>query len=165
MTPLEEIRDLYAYHRWANGRVLEAAGRLPVADFDRDLRSSFPSVRETLAHVLASDWVWLSRWRGNSPTARPQWDVATHAALSARWREVEADQRRFLEGLVADDLERTIAYRQLSGTAFSAPLGQLLRHVVNHATYHRGQAVTLLRQLGAEPPPTDLVLFHRERGA
>lgn len=163
---VREIRDLFAYDRWANRRILDAALALPPEDFDRDLGSSFPSVRATLAHLLASDWIWLERWLGRSPTGVPEdWDLATGAAIGSRWREVEAAVKGFVEALTEADLERVVDYRNTAGTPYSAPLGHLLRHVVNHSTYHRGQVVTMLRQLGATPPSTDLVAFYRERAA
>ena len=164
MTRLAEVQELFAFHRWANARLLDAAGGLGAEDFARDLGSSFPSVRETLVHLLSADWIWLERWHGRSPTAGPGWDaVATHAELRARWAEFECDQRAFLEGLSEADLDRVVPYRALSGAAFANPLGELLRHVVNHGTYHRGQVATLLRQLGVQPPQTDLILYYRER--
>jgi uncharacterized damage-inducible protein DinB len=163
MSRLAEITELYTYHRWANARMLDAAGALAHADFARELVSSFPSVRDTLAHTLSADWIWLERWKGTSPTGWPGWDTSTHAALAALWVELEGEQRTFLEGLGEADLERVIAYRAMNGVPYANPLGELLRHVVNHGTYHRGQVATLLRQLGVKPPQTDLILYYRER--
>jgi uncharacterized damage-inducible protein DinB len=166
MGRMDEMRDLYAYNRWANRRVLDAAARLSPEQLSRDLGSSFPSVRETLAHVLAAEWVWLTRWRGSSPPGLPEsWDLSSLKVVRAQWAEVEADQRAFVEGLDEAALDRVVAYRDTRGTPYENPLGQLLRHVVNHSTYHRGQVITMLRQLGAEAVATDLVLFCRERGA
>jgi uncharacterized damage-inducible protein DinB len=159
---LAEHLELFAYHRWANARTLDAAGRLAAEDFTRDLKSSFPSVRDTLAHLLSADWIWLERWLGASPTQGPEWDVETYAELRARWRELEERQRAFVDGLREADLDRVVSYRALSGAPYANPLGELLRHVVNHGTYHRGQVATLLRQLGVKPPQTDLILFYRE---
>jgi uncharacterized damage-inducible protein DinB len=164
MTRLEELRDLFGYHRWANGIVLDAAASLAPEQFDRDLGNSFGSIRGTLAHVLGADWVWLSRWLGSSPTTFPDWDVSTSALLRERWREIEQKQRDFLDGLGEPDVDRVITYTVFSGKAMSNPLGELSRHVVNHATYHRGQVVTMLRQLQVEPPHTDLILYYRQRG-
>lgn len=162
---IEEIRELFEYNRWANGRVLGAAARLSAEEFTRDLGSSFPSVRATLAHMLSSEWIWLSRWQGSSPAGMPEsWDLSTIEALRARWGEVERGQEEFLARLTDGALGEVISYRNLRGEPNSAPLWQLLRHVVNHSTYHRGQVTTLLRQLGAEAVGTDLVLFYRERG-
>lgn len=159
---MEELRDLFAYHRWANGRLLDATAALSAEAFDRDLGNSFGSIRATLAHILAADWVWLQRWLGESPRAFPEWDVSTHARLLDQWREVEGAQKGFVHALGEGDVDRVIPYTMLSGAAFANPLGELCRHVVNHATYHRGQVVTMLRQLGVEPPHTDLIVYYRE---
>ena len=163
MTRSDEVRELFAYHRWANARLLEAAGTLSVEDFGRDLGSSFPSVRATLAHLLSADWIWLERWRGTSPTAGPDWDAGTHAVLAVRWTELERAQKAFLDALDDADLDRDVSYRALNGAPHRNPLGELCRHLVNHGTYHRGQVATLLRQLGVKPPQTDLILYYRER--
>lgn len=163
---IEEIRELFEYNRWANRRVLGAAARLSAEDFTRDMGNSFPSVRDTLSHILGSEWLWLSRWQGTSPSGVPEaWDLSTIEALQARWGEVERGQEEFLATLTDEALRGVISYRNLRGDPFSMPLWQLLRHMVNHSTYHRGQVTTLLRQLGAEVVGTDLVLFYRERRA
>lgn len=163
MTRVDEIRDLYAYNRWANRRILGAADRLSPEELSRDLGSSFPSVLGTLAHVLSVEWIWLERWRGTSPPGIPDsWDLSTLEAVRARWAEVEADQRAFVEGLDEAALDRVVAYRDIRGTPCETPLGQLLRHMVNHSTYHRGQVITMLRQLGAEVVATDFVVYLRE---
>lgn len=161
---LSEILELFAYDRWANRRVLDAAGALPDEDYIRDLGSSFPSVRDTLEHILAAEWVWLSRWRGVSPTRlRADWDPVMLHALRSRWAAFEDDQAEFLSRLTDSRLREPVAYRQIDGRAFEQPLWLLMRHVANHSTYHRGQVVTMLRQLGAEGVSTDLVAFARER--
>jgi uncharacterized damage-inducible protein DinB len=162
MSSPAEIRELFRYNRWANRRVLAAVSRLDEDQFTRDLGSSFPSVRDTLVHVLAAEWVWLSRWNGVSPTDMPAgWRDSTYEGLRERWEVVGAEQLEFVATLDEGTLDRVIAYRTTAGEPFQAPLSQLLRHVVNHSSYHRGQVVTMLRQLGAEAPSTDLVLFYR----
>lgn len=161
---VEEIRELYEYNRWANHRVLEAASGLTAEEFARDLRSSFPSVRDTLVHILGAEWIWLSRWQGTSPSGLPDsWDLSTLEAIRAHWSEVEREQMAFIAGLDEESLGRIAAYRNMKGEAFASPLWPMLRHVVNHSTYHRGQVTTLLRQLGAETVGTDLIAFYRER--
>ena len=156
---LAEARFLLAFDRWANAQLLTAAEGLPPEAFTRDLRSSFVSVRDTLVHVLWSQWVWLERCHGRSPME--VFDPATFptaAALRTRWGAVE----KGFTTLVADpatDLSRIVAYTNRRGEQWRYPLGQILRHVVNHSTFHRGQVVTLLRQLDRVPPPTDLLVF------
>src|SRR5690606_38710503 len=154
---------LFAYNRWANHRILDAAAKLGDEALDRDLGSSFPSVRATLAHVLSAEWVWLSRWKGTSPTGLPDsWDLSTLDAIRARWAEVEREQHALIDALGEDDLRRAVAYRNIKGQPFTSTMAQMLRHVVNHSTYHRGQVITMLRQLGAEPLSTDLIASYRQ---
>lgn len=159
---IDDLHDLYAYNRWANRLLLDAVEQLDAAAFTRDLGSSFPSVRDTLAHVLAAEWVWLQRWRGTSPDGPPGWDASTLKSLRQAWRAVEEDQRAFVDGLLAEDLDRSIAYRNTAGSPFTNRLADMLRHVVNHSSYHRGQVVTMLRQLGATAVSTDLIRWYRE---
>jgi uncharacterized damage-inducible protein DinB len=61
------------------------------------------------------------------------------------------------------DTQRIVTYKDLKGNEYSQPLWQMMQHLVNHSTYHRGQVVTMLRQLGAKPIGMDLVVFYRER--
>jgi uncharacterized damage-inducible protein DinB len=161
---LEEILELYEYDRWANSRILQAAAALTPEEFTRDLASSFPSVRDTLAHILGAEWLWLQRWLGSSPAALPSdWDIATAAALSEKWREIEGEQQKFLSTLSGDSLATEVSYRNTAGKAYTSTMRQMLHHVINHSTYHRGQITTMLRQLGSVPPATDLIVFYRER--
>lgn len=161
MTRTDELRDLYAFNRWANDALLDAAAGLSQEQQKQNLRSSFPSVLATLAHIAQSDWIWLCRWHGESPTAPPAWDTSTLEAVRAEWLRVQDDRDRFLAGLTDADLDRAIAYRNIAGVASTNALWQLLRHVVNHSTYHRGQVTTMLRQLGAPGVATDLVRWYR----
>jgi uncharacterized damage-inducible protein DinB len=163
VTRLDELRELFAYDRWANARLLDATAKLPIEQLDREMGNSFGSIHGTLGHILGAHWVWLSRWLGDSPTGFPAWDVSTHALLRERWREVEAKQKEYLDALGEADADRMIPYTAFNGAAFENPFAELCRHVINHATYHRGQVVTMLRQLGVEPPATDLIRYYRER--
>lgn len=160
------IRSLYDFNRWANARLLAVATRLPSEVFTKNLGSSHASIRDTLAHNLGAEWIWLERWKGNSPRALldPK-DFPTVEALRTRWGQVEKDQADFLRSLTDERLQAALRYTTTEGTPFVQPLWQLMAHVVNHSTYHRGQVITLLRQVGAEPVSTDLVLFFREGGA
>jgi uncharacterized damage-inducible protein DinB len=160
-----EVLSLYAYNEWANARIFSAAAELDPEVFTTPRGSSFSSIRDTIAHIATSEWVWLRRWRGESPSGPPDWgSLQEAAALTRKLREVEADRAAFLRGLADDDLARPLAYRNLKGDDFSEPLVNQLVHVVNHSTYHRGQVATLSRQAGFPAPATDLIVFHRETG-
>jgi uncharacterized damage-inducible protein DinB len=164
---LEELRLLLDYHYWARDRVLEAADALTPTQFAQEQVSSFRSVRDTLVHVYAAEAAWYSRWRGESPTAllKPD-EFASLAVLRSKWQALETNVRAFLEDLGPAGLTTVIEYRMLNGDARSSIFWQMLQHVVNHASYHRGQVTTLLRQLGAAPPQSmDLITFYRIRQA
>jgi uncharacterized damage-inducible protein DinB len=160
------VHRLLDYHYWARDRVLAAAGTLTPEQYARPLGSSFPTVRDTLNHVYFAEWIWYRRWQGDSPTGPPGVDLPDATRLRAAWAGQEAALRAFFEGIGEDGLGRVIEYRLLNGQPGAAPLWQMVAHVVNHASYHRGQVTTMLRQLGATPPQsTDLIAFFRERPA
>jgi len=159
----DELVRLFRYHRWANGRILDAAAKLSPEEQTRDLKSSFPSVLATLVHLLSAEWIWLQRWKGSSPSAWPEMQSMTSVeTVRRRWSEIEAEQKAWIESRTEADLSAPIAYRSMKGDPFTNPLGDLAQHVINHATYHRGQVTTMLRQLGHAPQPTDFVQFLRE---
>jgi uncharacterized damage-inducible protein DinB len=163
MTP-EEMKALYDYNAWANRRHLEAAGRLSTESFLKPMGSSFSSLRDTLAHIYGGEFVWLERFQGRSPSSLP--DVAQFhdlPSLKEEWLKLEPRLLGFVSGLKPADLDRVMEYKTLKFGVYSNPLWQSMQHLVNHGTYHRGQVTTLLRQLGAEPVPTDLMHFYRER--
>jgi|SRR5690242_517710 uncharacterized damage-inducible protein DinB len=162
----EDLRTLFAYDAWANRRMLDACGALSAEQFTRGLGSSFPSVRDTLAHILGAQWIWLERFRGRSPSTLPGGEQFVDlAALRARWTQFEGELLSYVNGLTAADLERSFDYRDLKGSAHRNVLWQTLQHLANHGTYHRGQVTTLFRQLGAKPISTDMIGFYRERAA
>jgi uncharacterized damage-inducible protein DinB len=162
----QDILTLYEYNRWANGRTLEVVEKLDAAAFLKDLKSSFPSVRDTLAHILNAEWLWLRRWQGESQrTGLAAADFPTVASLRERFTAVDRERQAWLEGLSEETLTRPFSYLDMAGNPHSLLLVQSLQHVVNHGTYHRGQITTMLRQLGATPVSTDLSRFYLDRAA
>jgi|SRR5215469_17858201 len=163
MTP-EDVRCLFDYNHWANSRALDAAAQLTDAQFIRPLGSSFSSVRDTLCHIAAGEWVWLERFQGRIPSSFPD-DSHVQALpdLRAYWKPQAERLLAFVSKLTQADLDRTLEYKTFKFGAYKNPLWQSLQHLVNHGTYHRGQVTTLLRQVGATPILTDLMHFYRER--
>jgi len=157
---VHEIRTLVAFNDWANGRFDDVLAGLTEEQLTCQLTSSFPSILETQAHIVGAEWLWLKRWQGNSPGSLPSWWPGAHlATLRQQLRLIEQERSTLLLSLDETALAAPLAYRNLAGKPFTRRLGDLIRHVVNHSTYHRGQLTTLLRQVGAEPPRTDLVTF------
>jgi uncharacterized damage-inducible protein DinB len=160
MMTIDEIRRLYDYTGWANRRLLDTARTLPEEQFTRTIASSFPSLRDTFAHIIGSEWLWFRRWRGKGRTAVPPWVATANAdLLSETMNELGEERDRFLTSLTAEDVHGTIEYVNVKGETHRYPLREMLPHVANHSTYHRGQAVTMLRQLGAASAATDYLVF------
>jgi uncharacterized damage-inducible protein DinB len=155
------IRTMYAYNTWANARVLEAAARLPADVLQHtDAGAGFGSVHDTLAHILAAQWIFLERWQGRFPTRLPDGaDFAGLDALRARWDAVEAETQRFVARLSDDDAMRVVEYVNQQGERWAYPLWQQMLHQVNHATQHRSEAAMLLTRFGQSPGWLDFLYY------
>lgn len=164
---IQDLRVLIDYHYWARDRMLAAVEPLTPEQFVRDMGNSFRSIRDTLAHTYAAESAWYARWHGESPTTLQAPDSFPDlASLRERWTAQEAKMRALLASADDEWIGRRIDYKLLNGQPGASVFWHMLQHVVNHATYHRGQVTTMLRQLGANPPKsTDLIAFYRERGA
>jgi len=155
MTAVEARRHLQ-YTFWASRRLLDAVLQLPVEDQQRDLQCSHKGVLETLRHILFADRIWISRVLGTTgePTGDP---------IEVEWPQVQQRWQEFAEELTDADLPRPIDYKDMKGNPHQSKLEEIVMHVVNHGTLHRGQVMGMMRQLGAVPPPTDLIFFYREQ--
>lgn len=158
----EDLRTLYAYNRWANERVCDAARQLETGGKVHPSRSS---VRDTLVHILWGEWLWLQRWRGESPMImfNPN-DFPDVTAMEAGWDAVWREQQQFIERLTDQELRARVSYENLQGQRWEYTRGEMMQHVVNHSSYHRGQVALLLRQLGSVATATDFLMFLDETG-
>lgn len=157
-----EILKLLAYDKWATERILEAVATVPMNKYLEDLRSSHGGIHGTLLHIYSSNMVWLSRWNGNAATVHTDKnEIPDLESLKSRWRKYQNDLESLLETLDDEKLLAPLSYKDLGGNPHSEPLFQQMQHLVNHASYHRGQVVTMLRQIGATPIGTDLIAFYR----
>ena len=166
MVTMELLRLLFQYNQWADRRMVEACSALTNEQFTRDLGSSFRSVRDTLVHLYGAEWVWNERIEGRSPTSLVAGTgFPDLASVRTKLEEMDSFFIDYASRLTPQDLERVIHYKSFAGEDFSNPIWQTLHQLTNHASYHRGQLTTLLRQLGAKPATTDLIAFYRERAA
>jgi uncharacterized damage-inducible protein DinB len=166
----DDILLLYEYDRWANGRVFLAVATVSTEQFTRDLGGSFHSLRDTLAHLISGEWIWLTYWKAPSHDGVFFSDLKARreaifdplqypdvAALQVKWAEIETAMNNFVVELTDELLERMVPAR---GTQIK--LVHLMQHVANHSTYHRGQVALMMRQIGAEPATTDFHVFLAE---
>jgi uncharacterized damage-inducible protein DinB len=162
---MEDLSELLDYHYWARDRILDAAEPLASDDYVRDLHSSYGSLRDTLVHTYSAEWIWCCRWEGEAPAAMlDSTGFPDVPGLRQAWAQHEVKLRALFDRFFRTGLDQAIEYRDMSGRAWRHPFDVLFRHVVNHGSYHRGQATTLLRQLKAAPPKSmDLITYYRER--
>jgi uncharacterized damage-inducible protein DinB len=160
---IDDIRTLYAYNRWANDRILLACRSLSLAQLTSDLRSSHGSIRGTLVHTLWGEWIWFRRWVGESPKVILDENKFEDVdMIQSLWKELDLERDQFIDSLTGEKLESMFGYESLKGEHWEYAYGNAMQHVVNHSSYHRGQVVTLLRQLGQTPPSTDFLIFYDE---
>ncbi len=161
MELLPVLQEGVDYNYWARDRQLEACAALSQEQLLRRLGGSFASLRDTLVHLMAVEWIWLERWRGRSPLAlEPAEDFPTLATLSQRWRDVEGQLRGFMAGLTEPALAAPLTITSTRGEPWTYPLWRMVQHLLNHQSYHRGQVTHQLRLLGLEPPRIDFLVAH-----
>jgi uncharacterized damage-inducible protein DinB len=149
------------YSRWASERLLDAAAGLSAAELRRDFGSAHKSVIGTLAHVYGGDRVWLARVRGDAPLQLPGEEFHDLKILGPAWKSVSEAWLEWARSVTDSDFAGEIAYCDLKGNPWHTPLWQIVLHVVNHATHHRGQAAGFLRAMGRVPPALDLIAYYR----
>ena len=159
-----DLVRLFEYTVWANHKILRQVATLSVDDFKRDLRTSHGGVRGTLVHTMSAEWVWLERWKGVSPRRHmDESEFATVVEVSDRWKALDDHRASWLASLRPEAVALEVRFQNFKGQQYATPLWQLCQHVANHSSYHRGQVVTLLRQLGAKGVATDLAAWDREQ--
>lgn len=150
------------YSAWATRRVLESVRSLNAEELHRDLGSSYGGIYGTLAHIFQGDSIWFDRLDGVSTSSLAAYAPdADFAAFSRRWLGVLDRWVSWAETLDIAGWDRIVPYRNTQGETDSQPAWRIALHVVNHASYHRGQITTMLRQLGREPIGTDLMAYYR----
>jgi uncharacterized damage-inducible protein DinB len=158
------IQQMAAYNRWANARLYEAALALEDQDYRRDVGAFFKSLHGTLNHLLLTDRLWLKRLtgEGDHPAAL---DAIIHEDRRALTRaRADEDDRivSYVDSLDEVSVHGMHQYANSAGKTFEQPRWQILSHLFNHQTHHRGQAHTALSICtGREPPSLDLLLMQR----
>lgn len=160
------LRHHIEYNVWATNRLLHAAADLPAEELTRDFGTADRSIFDTLGHVFGAERIWLARIKEGSPAGPLVKPAATEIPqLSVEWSELHGRWREWMSSLTDEDAMQVIHYTDLKNRPWSNPLWQILLHVVNHSTHHRGQASGFIRALGKVPPPLDFIAFVRENAA
>ena len=161
---VDALRTHLQYSAWASGQLVDAAAKLKEEELTRDFATADRSVLGTLVHVYAADRVWLGRVRGTPPAQflDAERDMRLDV-LQNDWPGIYNGWQSVMSELTEDAVNTPIPYKDLKGNPYQTPLWQIILHVVNHGTHHRGQAAGFLRSMGHAPPRLDLIAYYRTR--
>ena len=156
------LRTHVEYSAWASRQLVEAAAGLSTGELTRDFETADRSVLGTLVHIYAADRVWLARLK-----RMPHGPYVSEAdyqlsVLQTDWAALMDSWVEWVRGISEEEAMEPVSYHDMRGVAWTQPLWQLVLHVVNHGTHHRGQVAGFLRSLGHTPPKLDLVFYYRE---
>jgi len=177
MSWLDTYHAFARYNRWMNQRLYSLTGELDDADRKRDLGAFFGSLHDTLGHLVLADRVWLGRFTaqaerfadraadGRPLLLTPRGAFASFEDMRERRVSTDAAIEEWVATLDEATLDAPFEYANLAGEPQSHVRWWAVQHFFNHQTHHRGQATTLLKQLGKDPGVTDYVQFMRLEAA
>jgi len=157
-------RDLLLYMLWADRQMLKSVRPVDAEHLNRDAGVSFHSLLGTMSHMLGAQKLWLSRILGHPDAfVLGPGDFPDLLSWIKAWEETASGIEAFLAGLTDEQLAVPLSWTSLEGVPHTRPLWQPILQLVNHTTYHRGQVVSLLRQMGYPAASTDLIQYYAER--
>lgn len=161
---LQNIRMLSRYAAWANDRLYETLDHLPGNELTKPHPIVFGSILRTLNHVYVMDLVWrthLQETRHGFTTRNPE-ECPPFAELRAAQKDMDQWYIQYSDDMRESSCAEVVHFTFIGGGSGSMSRGEIVLHVVNHSTYHRGHIGTMIYQVPAEPPTTDLPVFLRE---
>jgi uncharacterized damage-inducible protein DinB len=162
MEATEYLKQLVRYNLWANKKIAEILNKTETVDLNKEIPSSFSSLRKTVYHIWDAEYIWLNRLNGLSISSFPSKEfdntvpITKFLECSEAWvKSMESEDELFFT--------KVCSYKNIAQKDFSNTHSEIIMHCMNHSTYHRGQLVTLLRQVGkVDLPSTDMIAFYRE---
>ena len=173
MNSCHHFQLMAAYNQRMNEQIYHASAGLSSAELAQDVGAFFKSILGTLNHIVVGDLLWLSRFATHSPRyqslARLQIcptpssiDEQLYDNLDAYWivrKDIDATIREWLSNEVLEaDFDRDLTYRSSKGVVSRRNFFELVSHLFNHQTHHRGQMSGLLYQKGSDIGVTDFLI-------
>ncbi|MEP6674132.1 MAG: DinB family protein [Ferruginibacter sp.] len=157
------LQQYAAYNYWANQKITNVVSGIDDEQLHREIVSSFNSIYKTLVHYWGAESIWLLRMQEVSQKNIPALSFAgTGAELNDNIIAQSGLWKKWVHEITEEELLKNLSYKNLAGESFVQPVYILVNHVFNHSTYHRGQIVTMLRQVGVTTiPSTDFTTFTR----
>jgi uncharacterized damage-inducible protein DinB len=167
MLTTNAARTLARYNAWSNKVLFDAVAALPAGEATKERPTLFKSMVGTLNHLYVIDLMWQAHIEGR-PHGFTRRDGVLHPELANLWRAQQTLDAWYLDWSAAQsdaDLDIAVPFTLTTGNKGVMTRGEILLHVVNHSTYHRGWVCDLFFQVPARPPETDLPVFVRETAA
>ena len=158
---VDTLRLQLDYSAWATQRLLDAAAQLSPEELTRDFQTADKCVLDTLVHVYAADRIWLSRVLAEPRATFVDPEDRDLTLLQSEWPALHGRWKLWLRDFNDDGVTRPISYKDLKGNPHAQPAWQILLHLVNHGTHHRGLVSGFLRSMGKTPPALDLIAYYR----
>ncbi len=159
---MKDLLMKYAdYNLWANDRIATVLKGLDNSILDKEIPSSFNSIRKTVFHIWDAEFIWLQRLNGLSLSDWPSKQYGAETPID-KFLETSNSFKQFVEQLHEVEFTGDCVYKNLKGAEYRNPRNEVLQHIFNHSTFHRGQIVTMLRNSGVtELPQTDFIYYTR----
>ena len=164
MITTRTARMLTRYNAWANKVMFDAVAALPEGEAVKERQSLFRNIVHTLNHNYVIDLIWQAHLEGRDHGFAAR-NTKDHPPLPELWKkqqEIDAWYVAWSDAMSDAKLDETVNFTLIGGNQGAMTRGEILLHVVNHTTYHRGFAADLFYQVPARPPTTDLPVYLRE---
>ena len=159
-----KIIDFLAYNVWANSILGKLVEGININDFNLVLTSSFPTINKTLLHILDAETIWLKRLQGKSLTYWPseQENISKEKAIEMLIGK-SLEFKTFMNNQPSNYVDGTCNFKDTKGNEYSIAVADIVQHVCNHSTFHRGQIIAMLRQVGfTNLKSTDYITWIRQ---
>lgn len=155
------------YNSWANSIVIGWLHQLTDEQWQQEIVSSFSSIRQTVIHIVSAQKIWVDFWKKvPDPVYLSAGFTGTKEELISIWEKSSAELKAFMEQYPEENFGQPVTFKWPRGGESQMEFSQTFSHFINHATYHRGQLVTLLRQAGfTKLSSTDLATYYRVTAA
>ena len=151
------------YNIWANNKLTDWLSQISVEQFEQPLVGSFKNIHETTLHIVAAEQIWHQRLVNNVSEWLGITFEGDRTMMLEIWKKTSADLKTYILDLPEEKLIENFAFNTRDGTPYYMEQYKALAHVFNHSTFHRGQLITLLRQVGfTGVGSTDLINYYRK---
>lgn len=161
----EILQQLAAYNIWANALLMEVLKRLPGELHQKEIPSSFNSLQKTVLHMWNAESIWWQRMKLQERVTGPMENFNGKMEDAIEGLTLQNKQwNEWINKAQEHHLQHVFQYQNFKGEQFKQPIYQMLLHLFNHGTYHRGQIVNMLRQLGVDKiPQIDFIVWSRKK--